>query len=133
MAKGAGKSFGSGFNEMWRLRRQYGEKYYRQFWSQLIYRLGMSHALGFDKRFVVRLDQQQYRAEDKVTLSVEAYDENYEPLSGRETQGSRIDRGAGGSFGRGRASSKNCRADVAKGIVRGAVWRVFGWQATACV
>jgi len=68
-------------NEMWRLRRRYGEKYYRQFWSQLIYRLGMSHALGSDKRFVARLDQQQYRAEDKVTLTVEAYDENYDPLS----------------------------------------------------
>ncbi|HEY2415837.1 MAG TPA: vWA domain-containing protein [Pirellulaceae bacterium] len=78
---GAGEVVWIGFNEMWRLRRQYGEKYYRQFWSQLIYRLGMSHALGFDKRFVVRLDQEQYRVEDKVTLAIEAYDENYEPLS----------------------------------------------------
>lgn len=77
---GAGDVVWIGFNEMWRLRRQYGEKYYRQFWSQLIYRLGMSHALGFDKRFVVRLDQEQYRVEDKVQLSVEAYDQNYERL-----------------------------------------------------
>jgi hypothetical protein len=69
------------FNEMWRLRKRYGEKYYREFWSQLIYRLGMSHALGNDKRFVVRIDQPQYRSEDKVLLTVEAYDENYEPLS----------------------------------------------------
>jgi hypothetical protein len=67
-------------NEMWRLRRRYGEKYYREFWSQLIYRLGMSHALGNDKRFVARIDQPQYRSEDKVTLTIEAYDENYEPL-----------------------------------------------------
>jgi hypothetical protein len=78
---GKGEVVYLGFNETWRLRRQYGEKYYRRFWSQLIYRLGMSHALGHDKRFVTRLDQQQYRAEDKVTLTVEAYDENYEPLS----------------------------------------------------
>jgi hypothetical protein len=77
---GKGEVVYLGFNETWRLRRKYGEKYYRQFWSQLIYRLGMSHALGAEKRFVVRVDQQQYRAEDKVTLSVEAYDENYEPL-----------------------------------------------------
>ncbi len=68
------------FNETWRLRKKYGEKYYRQLWSQLIYRLGMSHALGSDKRFVARLDQPQYRAEDKVTLTVEAYDVNFEPL-----------------------------------------------------
>jgi hypothetical protein len=78
---GKGEVVYLGFNESWRLRRQYGEKYYRQFWSQLIYRLGMSHALGADKRFVARLDQPQYRAEDKVTLTVEAYDENYEPLA----------------------------------------------------
>jgi hypothetical protein len=77
---GKGEVVYLGFNEMWRLRRRYGETYYRQFWSQLIYRLGMSHALGSEKRFVVRVDQPQYRAEDKVLLSVEAYDENYEPL-----------------------------------------------------
>src|SRR4051812_1768854 len=40
----------------------------------------MSHARGPEKPFVTRLDQQQYRTDDKVTLSVEAYDENYEPL-----------------------------------------------------
>lgn len=80
------RQFGKGqvvflsFNETWRLRRKYGEKYYRQFWSQLIYNLGMSHALGNDKRFVVRLDQDQYRVEDKVTVTVEAYDVNFEPL-----------------------------------------------------
>jgi hypothetical protein len=79
---GKGEVVYLGFNETWRLRRRYGEKYYRQFWSQLIYRLGMSHALGAEKRFVARVDQQQYRAEEKVALTVEAYDENYEPLSG---------------------------------------------------
>jgi len=67
-------------DEMWRLRRKYGELYYRQFWSQLIYRLGMSHALGADKRFVARVDRSEYRVEDRVTFTVEAYDENYEPL-----------------------------------------------------
>jgi hypothetical protein len=78
---GAGEVVWIGFNEMWRLRRLYGEQYYRQFWSQLIYRLGMSHVLGAEKRFVVSLDQLQYRVEDKVNVSVEAYDEHYEPLS----------------------------------------------------
>jgi hypothetical protein len=81
---GKGQVVYLGFNETWRLRRRYGEKYYRQFWSQLIYHLGMSHALGSDKRFVARIDAQEYRAEDKVLLTVEAYDENYEPL-GAET------------------------------------------------
>lgn len=81
---GAGEVVYLGFNEMWRLRRLYGEQYYRRFWSQLIYRLGMSHALGNEKRFVVRTDRQQYRVEEKVTLTVEAYDENFEPLSAED-------------------------------------------------
>ncbi len=71
-----------GFNETWRLRRMYGERYYRQFWSQLIHRLGMSHALGAEKRFVVRTDRRQYRAEETATLTIEAFDENFEPLGG---------------------------------------------------
>lgn len=77
---GAGEVVYIGFDETWRLRRKFGEQYYRQFWSQLIYRLGMSHALGSQKRFVVRTDRQQYQAEDTVTLSVEAYDSDFEPL-----------------------------------------------------
>jgi hypothetical protein len=81
---GRGEVVYIGFNEMWRLRRKYGEQYYRQFWSQMIYRLGMSHALGAAKRFVPRVDRQVYRVEDKVTLTVEAYDEDYEPLTGED-------------------------------------------------
>jgi hypothetical protein len=81
---GRGEVVYLGFNEMWRLRRKYGEQYYRQFWSQMIYRLGMSHALGTAKRFVPRVDRQVFRVEDKVTLTVEVYDENYEPLTNED-------------------------------------------------
>ena len=71
-------------NEMWRLRRKYGELYYRKFWGQLIHRLGLSHALGNQKRFVVRTDRQQYQPDDTVLVTVEAFDENFEPLSGED-------------------------------------------------
>jgi hypothetical protein len=78
---GRGEVIYLGFNEMWRLRRQYGEQYYRQFWGQLIHRLGLSHALGSQKRFVVRTDRQQYQPDDAALVTVEAYDENFEPLT----------------------------------------------------
>jgi hypothetical protein len=68
-------------NETWRLRREYGETYYRKFWGQMIHRLGLSHALGNQKRFVVRTDRRQYQAGDRVTVTVEGYDQNYEPLT----------------------------------------------------
>lgn len=69
------------FDETWRLRRKYGEKYYRQFWGQMIHRLGLSHALGSQKRFVVRTDRPQYRADEAVTITAEVYDANFKPLS----------------------------------------------------
>ena len=78
---GKGQVVYIGFNETWRLRRKYGEQYYRQFWGQMIHRLGLSHALGSQKRFIVRTDRQQYQADDKVILTVEAYDANFEPLT----------------------------------------------------
>lgn len=78
---GKGEVVYIGFNEMFRLRRLYGARYYRRFWSQLIYRLGMSHALGADKRFTLRLDRSRYRSGDRAVLTVEAYDENYDRLT----------------------------------------------------
>jgi hypothetical protein len=69
------------FDETWRLRRRYGEEYYRQFWGQMIHRLGLSHALGSQKRFVVRTDRQAYQPDDEVVVTVEAFNANYEPLS----------------------------------------------------
>ena len=69
------------FNETWRLRKKHGEKYYRQLWGQLIHRLALSHALGSQKRFVVSTDRRNYRADEEVILTVEAYDTEFEPLT----------------------------------------------------
>jgi hypothetical protein len=62
------------------MRKRYGEKYYRQFWSQMMNRLALSHALGDQKRFVVRTDRESYNVDDFVTLIVEAYDKDWKPL-----------------------------------------------------
>jgi len=78
---GRGEVVYLGFNETWRLRRRYGEQYYRQFWGQMIHRLGLSHALGTQKRFVVRTDRQQYQPDDLALVTVEAYNANFEPLT----------------------------------------------------
>ena len=70
-----------GFDETWRLRRKYGEKYYRQFWGQMIQYIGLSNHIGLEKRFVVKTDKRQYKPDDRVRLSVQAYDANFEPLT----------------------------------------------------
>ena len=68
------------FNELWRLRSGVGQKYHRRLWSQLAYRLGMSHPVGERKRFVVRVDERTPRAGDTATLTVDAFDEDFQPL-----------------------------------------------------
>lgn len=78
------------FNEFWRLRRLWGERYYRQFWGQLIHRLASRHALGSQKRFVVRTDRKQYRAEEEVLVTVEAYDADYQPLAEDRVPGRKL-------------------------------------------
>ena len=78
------------FDEMWRLRKLNGEGYYRQFWGQLIYRLGLSHVLGSHKRFVVRTDKTQYRSDDQVQVTVEAYDKEFHPLDEKEIPDRRL-------------------------------------------
>ena len=70
-----------GFNETWRLRRKYGELYYRQFWGQMIQYIGLSNHIGLEKRFVVNTDKLQYKPDDRVRLTVQAYDANFEPLT----------------------------------------------------
>jgi len=87
---GRGEVVYLGFNEMWRLRRRYGEQYYRQFWGQLIHRLALRHALGKQKRFVVRTDRPRYQADDHVLLTVEAYDADFEPLTERDVPGRKL-------------------------------------------
>ena len=76
-----GKVVYLGFNETWRLRRKYGELYYRQFWGQMIQYIGLSNHIGLEKRFVVKTDKLQYRPDERVRLTVQAYDANFEPLT----------------------------------------------------
>ena len=75
------------FDEMWRMRKGVGDRYYRQFWGQLIYRLGLSHALGSSKRFVVRSDADKYQPGDVAIVTVEAYDRDFRPLRAEDVAG----------------------------------------------
>lgn len=77
---GKGEVIYLGFNETWRLRRKYGERFYRQFWGQLIYRLGLGRVLGEQKRFSPTTDRSSYRTGDLVRFTVEAYNADFEPL-----------------------------------------------------
>jgi hypothetical protein len=78
---GRGEVIYLGFDETWRLRRLYGERYYRQFWGQMIQRLALNHALGSQKRFVVQTDRRHYQPDEPVIVTVEAYNADFVPLA----------------------------------------------------
>ena len=56
----------------------------------MIHRLALRHALGTQKRFVVRTDRRQYQADDHVLLTVEAYDADFEPLTEDDVPGRKL-------------------------------------------
>ena len=94
---GKGEVIYIGFNETWRLRRKYGERFYRQFWGQMIYRLGLGRALGQQKRFAPSTDLTTYQTGERVTVTVEAYNRNYEHLDVTSLQARLLRQTAAGS------------------------------------
>jgi len=78
---GKGRVIYLAFDEMWRLRRNYGELHYTQFWGSMIKKLALSHSLGADKRFVAGVDKDEYRVDEKVMITIDAYDEEYKLLT----------------------------------------------------
>ena len=87
---GRGEVVYLGFNETWRLRRAHGEELYRRFWKEVMWRLAMNHALGANKRFVVQTDQQRYRLDQAVTLTVTACNAQYKALAENEVPGGKL-------------------------------------------
>ena len=87
---GRGEVVYLGFNETWRLRRAHGEELYRRFWKEVMWRLALNHALGANKRFVVQTDQQRYRVDQIVTLTVAAANAQYEALSEGDVPGGKL-------------------------------------------
>jgi hypothetical protein len=78
------------FNEMWRLRRGSGAEHYQRFWLPLIDRLALSHALGSEKRFIVRVERERYTIGDEVVVTVHAFNEDYEPISEKDLVGGKL-------------------------------------------
>jgi hypothetical protein len=84
---GRGEVVYLGFNETWRLRAGHGEELFRKFWSQVMWRLALNHSLGAEKRFVVRTDRQRYQVDERVVLTAQARNAEYQPLDESEVAG----------------------------------------------
>jgi hypothetical protein len=87
-------------NEMWRLRKRYGEKYYAQFWGQMMSQLGLGKNLGDGKRFQLTVDRKNkiYEVGEKARVIIEAYNEDFKALSEEQLEAKHVteEGGAGG-------------------------------------
>ena len=79
------------FDQTWRLRRGHGEELYRKFWKEVMWRLALNHALGAEKRFVVRTDRKRFPIDETVTLKVDAYNDQYQVLAEKDLINHRLD------------------------------------------
>jgi hypothetical protein len=88
---GRGEVIYLGFDETWRLRRLRGEELFRRFWSEVMWRLALNHALlGANKRFVVETDQPRYQIDQTVTLRAKADNAQYKALSESDVPGGKL-------------------------------------------
>ena len=55
-----------------------------------MWRLALNHALGANKRFVVQTDQQRYRVDQTVTLTVAACNAQYKALAENDVPGGKL-------------------------------------------
>jgi hypothetical protein len=77
---GLGQVMFVGTDNVWRWRKNEGDKYYSLLWGQIAQRLSLPHLLGESKRTQLRLDKKSYSTGDRVTVYARLYGEGYEPV-----------------------------------------------------
>jgi hypothetical protein len=77
---GLGQVMFVGTDNVWRWRRNVGDKYYTLLWGQIAQRLSLPHLLGESKRTQLRLDKKSYATGDRVTVYARLYGDGYEPI-----------------------------------------------------
>jgi hypothetical protein len=79
MAYGRGRTLFIGVEELWRLRKEVGDKYYYRFYGEAVRFLATYKLLGGNKRFKIMTDLETYTLDDPVRISVDVLDRDYDP------------------------------------------------------
>jgi hypothetical protein len=79
---GKGKSMFVGTEDLWRLRREVGDRYHARFWGQAIQFLTLSRLLGANKPVSLTTNRRQIPAGDRVQIFANVMTESYEPVLG---------------------------------------------------
>jgi hypothetical protein len=78
---GLGQVMYIGTDNLWRWRRNAGDRYHTLIWGQVTQRLALPHLLGLSKRTQLSADRQTYAAGDRVAIFARLYNESYDPVT----------------------------------------------------
>lgn len=78
---GVGSSLYIGTDNLWRWRRNTGDRFHAQLWGQIVQRLALPHLLGESKRTFLTADRRSYSAGQTATLYARLYSPTFEPIT----------------------------------------------------
>jgi hypothetical protein len=91
---GLGQVLWVGTDNIWRWRRNTGDRYYSMIWGQIVQRMALQRVLGAAKRTQLTSDRQTYMTGDRVTIYARLYTPNYDPVVEPSVKGFFEPRGA---------------------------------------
>ena len=94
---GLGQVMFVGTDNLWRWRRNAGDKYHAMLWGQLTQRMALPHLLGSSKRTQLMADQKKYTTGQWVTIYARLYTEAFEPMTEAAVKGHFGEKGQAGS------------------------------------
>ena len=84
---GLGTTLFIGTDNLWRWRKNAGDKHYTRLWGQIIQRLALPHLLGESRRTQLVADKKSYSVGDRVTVYARLYTQRYEPITDANVRG----------------------------------------------
>ncbi|MFN4243438.1 MAG: hypothetical protein ACK4PI_09395 [Tepidisphaerales bacterium] len=77
---GAGTTLFIGTDNLWRWRRNVGDRHHARLWGQIVLRMALPHLLGESRRTQLSADRRQYAAGENVTVFARLYGPTFEPI-----------------------------------------------------
>jgi uncharacterized protein YkuJ len=77
---GLGQVLFVGTDNVWRWRKNTGDRYYTMFWGQVTQRMALPHLLGASKRTQLNADRRTYSVGDRIAIFARLYAEGYEAV-----------------------------------------------------
>lgn len=77
---GTGKSMFVATEDLWRMRREVGNRYHAEFWKQAIHFLAFSRLLGKNKQIRLNTDRASYSTGQEIQIFADVVDQSFKPV-----------------------------------------------------